>query len=76
MRLLDRLWRLDDRVYESRWGWVMPGGIFWKLGRRDSSDRERVLPYFLGFTEGWFYNSARARSAREARRQQATPDDE
>lgn len=65
MRVLDRLWRLDDRAYESRWGWVMPGGIFWKLGRRDTNRRERVLPYFLGFTEGWFYNAARQRSARE-----------
>jgi hypothetical protein len=74
-KILDRLWRLDDRVYESRLGWLMPGGVFWKLGRRDSSGRERIAPYFLGFTEGWFYNAARARSAREARAQEQVPSD-
>lgn len=67
MRLLDQLYRLDDRVYESRWGWLMPGGIFWKLGRRDASGRERALPYFFGLADGWMYNAARERSAREAR---------
>jgi hypothetical protein len=65
MRLLDRLWRLDDRAYESRAGWLMPGGIFWKLGRRDRRQGERFWPYLLGLGDGWLYNAARERTARE-----------
>lgn len=62
---MEKLWKLDDQAYESRWGWLMPGGLGWKLGRRDTTERERLWPYLVGLTDGWFYNAARERSVRE-----------
>lgn len=44
----------------------MPGGIAWKLGRRDKGRRERLFPYVFGLLDGWFYNAARERTARQA----------
>jgi hypothetical protein len=60
--------RLDDKFYESRFGWLMPGGIFWKLGRRDGRSRERFWPYLFGLLDGWMYNAGRDRRTRERRR--------
>lgn len=56
----------DDSIYDTGWGWLLPGGFFYKLGRSDSSPRERVWPYFFGGPlDGWLYNSARERRRRE-----------
>jgi hypothetical protein len=63
--MMEKLWRLDDRAYESRLGWLMPGGIAWKLGRRSAKPGERAWPYFFGFMDGWFFNAARERTAKE-----------
>lgn len=57
---------VDERVYESRAGWMMPGGLFWKLGRRDDKPGERVWPYLTGLLNGWMYNAGRLRRAQES----------
>ena len=64
--------RLDDRIYESRAGWLMPGGIFYKLGQRDTGSRERWWPYLFGLIDGWMYNAGRVR--RRARGEQPPAD--
>lgn len=56
---------VDDRAYESKVGWLMPFGLFWKLGRRDERPGERFWPYFLNPIGGWVYNAGRERRARE-----------
>jgi len=56
----------EDSIYESGWGWLLPGGWFYKLGRGDDSPRERIWPYlFGGMLDGWLYNSGRERRRRE-----------
>ena len=56
----------DDSIYDTGWGWLLPGGWFYKLGRGDDSPRERLWPYlFGGLLDGWLYNSGRERRRRE-----------
>ena len=59
--------QLDGRVYESRWGWLMPFGIFYKLGRGDAGRKERLAPYLLDPVGGWMYNAGRIRDRRQGR---------
>lgn len=74
MGLLRWLRRLDDRALNSRLGWLLPGGlgIFYKLGRRDRSPRERLWPYLLDPLCGWLYNSGREDALRQAARREKT----
>lgn len=50
-------------------GWVLPGGIAYKLGRRsglrDTDPRWRRWPFLGGLLDGWNYNVGRERSLRE-----------
>ena len=56
----------DHSLYDTGWGWLLPGGWFYKLGRGDDSPRERIWPYvFGGLLDGWLYNSGRERRRRE-----------
>jgi hypothetical protein len=56
----------DDSIYDSGWGWLLPGGWFYKLGRGDDGTRERVWPYvFGGWLDAWLYNSGLERRRRE-----------
>lgn len=55
---------------ETRWGWWLPGGLFWKLGRRGDSVGDK-WPLFFGpiayglHRAGWQY-SLRQRELRQA----------
>jgi hypothetical protein len=43
--------RLDDsadRVFGSRAGWFVPGGVFWKFGHSGTSGRPRYWPLVFG----------------------------
>jgi hypothetical protein len=65
---------LDDKVYGSKAGWLMPGGIFWKRGRRGDTEGRRLWPYLFGPVNAWFYNAGRKRRASEGdRRQEREP---
>jgi hypothetical protein len=56
----------EPSLYDRDWGWLLPGGFWYKLGKRDTSSRERVLPYvFGGLFDGFMYNSGRVRRRRE-----------
>lgn len=59
-----------DSIYDTGWGWLLPGGWFYKLGRTDDSPRERLWPYlFGGLFDGWLYNAGRERRRRELDRE-------
>ena len=61
--------QLDDRAYESRFGWLMPGGLLYKLGRRDGPEKRRWWPYLLDWPlGGWLYNGGRRRTEGESRK--------
>lgn len=48
------------RLYDSRWGWLLLGGIAWKLGRKPSRRRAAIALFFdpLGYLSD--YRAARA----------------
>jgi hypothetical protein len=65
MRTWDRLRALDQRLMDSKLGWLLPGGFEYKLGQRDRSENERWWVYLLGPLRGWNYNAGRERAARD-----------
>lgn len=58
--------RLDDRALASKFGWLLPGGVAYKLGRRDRREGERWSAYLLGGGFGWLYNAGRVDARRDA----------
>lgn len=86
MQLGDRLRSLDSRVlgqpkpeasrmeryWDRPWGWLVPFGLPWKLGRRDglAGQRRSTLTMLLVF-DVWsirIYERARAQTTAEQRR--------
>jgi hypothetical protein len=47
---------------DSRVGWLLPGGIAYKVGQRDPKRGERLVPYLFGALDGWNYNAGRERA--------------
>lgn len=43
-------------LLESQWGWWVPFGLFWKLGRKQA-DSDVRWPYFFGLPAGWLYRA-------------------
>lgn len=66
MGIYQRLRRSDERIMESRIGWLLPGGAAYKLGQRDTrgDGRARLWPYLGGWLNGWNYNVGRERARR------------
>ena len=50
-----------QRIYDSRWGWLLPSGISWKLGRKPSRPRA-ALAAFLNPLDFAMYRDAEALS--------------
>jgi hypothetical protein len=48
-----------QRAYDSRWGWLLPSGVAWKLGRRPSR-RRAALACFLDPLGFFTYRDAEA----------------
>ncbi len=57
-----RLYDLDHRALNSRWGLVIAPvpWLAYRLGRRAGGDRERLAPYLLGPAFGSLVNRGRA----------------
>jgi hypothetical protein len=58
-----------EPLWDGRWGWIVPGGLPWKLGRRDgrTGRQKSGLTIFLVF-DAWsvgIYERARALSLTE-----------
>lgn len=53
----------SKRFYDSRWGWLLPSGISWKLGRKPSR-RRAVLAAFINPLDFAMYREAEELSRR------------
>lgn len=62
-----------QRIYDSRWGWLLPSGISWKLGRRPSR-RRAVLAAFLNPLDFAMYRDAEALSKEVGHGDSSTPE--
>jgi hypothetical protein len=51
-------------IYDSRWGWFLPSGISWKLGRKPSR-RRAVLAAVLNPLDFAMYRDAETLSQQE-----------
>lgn len=68
----ERLRRSDERIMESRAGWLLPGGAAYKLGQRAGrrgSRRDRFWLFLAGdWLNWWNYNVGRDRGERKRQR--------
>ena len=51
----------QGRIYDTRWGWLLPSGVSWKLGRKPSL-RRAILAVFLNPLDFGTYRVAEALS--------------
>lgn len=64
----DRPLNRIERIWERPWGWVVPLGVPWKLGRRHGSTPPKPSLWVLliwGLPSERVYNRARARTVAE-----------